>query len=191
MLCFFEVPKFLNPCSKQSGVQYAADLDDGQDGIHPLAGTGMVDLTLFESMQRVIMATKYVEKDESFTYWERMCATWHIIMGNHYDSANAGQTSKGVLDFLIFPLVARKLFCECESEKRGLKTPIQNGFSLAVAFPLEIIRVLIGLALLALLTVTVLPVVHALDCLVSCFAMDDDDIVDDETLAAGFRFTSL
>ena len=153
----------------------------------------MVDLTLFESMQRVIMATKYADagKFEGFTYWERMCATWHIIVGNHYDSVNAGETSKGVLDFLIFPLVARKLFCDCESEKRGLKTPIKNGFSLALAFPLEMIRVLIGLALLALLTVTVLPVVHALDCLVSCFSMDFNDIVEDETLASGFRFTSL
>lgn len=189
MFCFFDMPHFLNPCSKQSGVKYASDLDDGFDDPHPLAGKDMVDLTLFENMQRVMVMTKY--SDKPLTYWMRMCATWTIIVGNHYDMAHIEQSSKGVLDFLMFPLLARKLMCDCELEERGRKTPIKNGFSLAVAFPLEIVRVLLGLTLLVLLTVTVLPVVHVLDMFVSCFIQDKDEAVDSENYDAAFNFNSL
>ncbi len=174
MCCFFDVPKFLKPWSKESGVKYDKDLDDGEDRIHVwLANKPMVDLTLFEVMQRVIYVTKYAKKPLMFS--ERMCATWTILVGKHYDVPKLGITSKGLLDYLIFPLVARKLMCDCDKD-----TPIKNGAALAVVFPLEILRVFIGLVLLAVLTLTVLPVVHALDCLVSCFMLPDNDDLDEE-----------
>lgn len=88
---------------------------------------------------------------------------------------------KGALDFLIFPLLARKLIADTWLEERK-NTPIINGIAWAIAIPLEVLRHSLALAL----TIAIMPVVvlvHLFRNLINvlsnaCLQENETDIID-------------
>ena len=75
-----------------------------------------------------------------------LSATYNIIIGTHYPFK--GQGKKGALDYLIFPLVARKLFMDAVQEDCSI------GYVFVVflvALPLELVRHSAAIALTLLL----------------------------------------
>ncbi|WP_157010244.1 hypothetical protein [Legionella fallonii] len=78
-----------------------------------------------------------------------------VMIGSEvYAVYNRKTGIKGILDYLIFPLLARKLIADTWSEERK-NTPIINALAWAVAIPLEVARHSIALAL----TIAVSPLV--------------------------------
>ncbi|MBA2652325.1 MAG: hypothetical protein H0U73_08680 [Tatlockia sp.] len=82
-----------------------------------------------------------------------LCATYDILMGNHYKvdaEIYGGKGSKGLLDYLIFPLVSRKLYSYYQQDIN-----FAAALSLLIVVPLEIIRMTVGLALTLVLSLAV------------------------------------
>lgn len=75
---------------------------------------------------------------------------------------------KGVLDYLVFPLLARKLISDTYLDHRK-NTPIINAVAWAIAIPLEVIRHSLGLALTIALT-PVAAFVHLLRNLINALS---------------------
>lgn len=78
-----------------------------------------------------------------------------VIVGSEIHAVYTRKTGvKGALDFLIFPLVARKLIADTWLEERK-NTPIINGIAWAIAIPLEVLRHSLAIAL----TIAMIPIV--------------------------------
>ncbi len=145
-LSFFRA---LNPTSHFSGITYALAKDN------PCQGTEMIDRTFVEWY-----ALNY---DDS----SRARAIFNLLMGEHYDLFLMGRNNsiggaKGILDFLIFPLIARKLIADFFLPERN-KSPFLNILALAIAIPLEVARFSVAVAL----TLLIAPVVLFIDFLKS------------------------
>lgn len=91
-----------------------------------------------------------------------------------YLSTKKQQGSKGVLDFLIFPLLSRKLISDARSEERK-NTPIINALALAIAIPLEVLRHSLALAL----TLSLAPLVFFIHSMRSVFNSMSNEMNDD------------
>ncbi|PWY54663.1 hypothetical protein DGG96_16040 [Legionella qingyii] len=104
-----------------------------------------------------------------------------VIVGSEiYAVYNRKTGIKGALDFLIFPLVARKLIADTWLEERK-NTPILNGIAWAIAIPLEVLRHSLALAL----TIALIPIVsliHIFRSLINNFSNVPLDENEEDTL---------
>ena len=109
-LSFFRA---LNPASPNSGIGSVIN-----NGRLTKKGPEKIDLTVSENISEIW------KSDLNF-----LSATYNIIIGTHYPFE--GQGKKGALDYLIFPLVARKLLmdalqedCSIGSDSRLNRMPV-------------------------------------------------------------------
>jgi hypothetical protein len=139
----FSLFNTLNPTSKHTGFIYEDFIDGTAE---------MVDLTVSEHLD--------------YTRNQNLVGRiFDILVGDHYyllSPHDSPRTSKGVLDFLIFPLIARALIL-------APKSIITTIIGFAIAIPLEIARFSLGIALTILLT----PII-ALINLIQDFLPEDD-----------------
>lgn len=156
--------KALNPVSKNSAVNYIlSDLDPPLD-MAPCKGKEMIDLLVTERIYQAFHHDYYLET--------ALFSTYEIIAGRHYDFGLKGRFtaqggSKGLLDFLILPLIARKtfynfrLFCEEDPENINLYDFASLFCGSILAIMIEIARSFLAVAL----TIAVIPlmvVIHLL-----------------------------
>lgn len=176
--------KALNPTSTESGINYTLakltyfeplrrrfapdgmfDHMDVKDErcyktrVYPCQHKEMIDITLSEAIKKAIHT--------DLNIIEGIIATFHIIVGSHYDMQLVGRNdckggAKGILDFLILPLLARKLFADTFEPDQT--NTLFNILAWTIALPIEVARLSAGLALTALL-VPVIALVHAIKAL--------------------------
>ena len=104
------------------------------------------------------------------SYFENICLTYEILVGNHQSFAISNSnfleqksgcvdTFKGVIDFLVLPLVARRLWnwswLQMQEEDNSFSTEMAISAARTFASAITIARVLLGF----LLTVLLIPVV--------------------------------
>lgn len=156
----------LNPCSSDAGLNIKVDSQfvEGKD------------YTFIESCHIYhddLLRNKYVfMRDSAFNdyLWNTyrvffLVSGWHHPLIDHYIAKNAvknSQTaepfgSKGLLDFLIFPLLARKLIADSYLLERSNARFI-NTLSWLIAIPLEIVRDVSAILLTILLALTLVPI---------------------------------
>lgn len=139
MTSFFRA---LNPTSRNSGIVYCLA------GKEPCQGKEMLDATVGDNIHNAF-------KNNGVGFLSILETTFNIIVGDHFDLNLKGQFTnqggaKGVLDFLIFPLLARKLIADTFlHERRGCT--FANVLAWAIAIPLEVARFSAGIYLTLLL----------------------------------------
>lgn len=134
----------------------------------PCQGKEMIDATLAESINKAIHS--------DFNVIEGIVATFNIIVGGHYDVNAVGRNNckggaKGVLDFLILPLLARKLIADTLEPDHTSR--LLNILAWTVALPIEIARISAGLALTVLLA-PIVALVHAIKDITPNHGPDQD-----------------
>lgn len=87
--------------------------------------------------------------------------TWNIVLGRHYDLTNEGVENlvggkKGIIDFLIFPLLARKIIANCFQPSQYIHPIARLVLSCIIAVPLEIARYMIA----TVLQIALYPVIY-------------------------------
>ena len=169
-LSFFRA---LNPASANSGITYCLAKDLYFKNL-PCQGQEMLDYTVGEVIQRYF--------DSNLGFLSGMVATFNILVGGHYDlqligAYDAKGGTKGVLDYLIFPLVARKLIADTYLSERQ-ESCLLNCLAWAAAIPLEILRFGAGIALTLLLA----PIV-AVTTLVRSFQCQSEESLEDNTVS--------
>ncbi|KTC87698.1 MULTISPECIES: hypothetical protein [Legionella] len=147
-LSFFRA---LNPVSDKSGIQYS--LAHGND----CQGKEMLDASVWESIRNAFM--------KDLGYIEALQATFDILVGEHYDLTLKGKDNqkggaKGILDFFILPLVARKLIADTLLKERD-NSDFVNALAWLIAIPIEMVRFGAGIVL-TLLLAPVVAIVHSL-----------------------------
>lgn len=166
-----EFLKALNPIETRSGIMYR--LNEKQMEINPeLHDTEMTDATVVDILK---LAPEMHARGTFLDYSKLVSYTYNVIMGSHYDANLLGVGSKGLLDFLIFPLLARKLMADTKLEERE-ESHLVNILALCVAGALEFVRTLMGATLTAVLAITVLPVVFAVEHIVNYFAPESINV---------------
>jgi hypothetical protein len=104
-----------------------------------------------------------------------------VIVGSEIHAVYNRKTGiKGALDFLIFPLIARKLIADTWLEERK-NTPVINAIAWAIAIPLEVLRHSLAIAL----TIAIIPVialVHLFRSVINAFSDECTPEYDEETL---------
>lgn len=158
-LSFFRA---LNPTSPNSGIVYSLA------GNYPCQGKEMLDSTVKENILSAL--------DSDLDLLAGLNATFNILVGEHFDLSLKGRDdnkggAKGLLDFLILPLLARKLIADTQLDERKDNT-FTNVLALAIAVPIEIARFSAGLALTILLIPTVMLVHLIKACLPAQEATD-------------------
>ncbi|WP_149865274.1 hypothetical protein [Legionella saoudiensis] len=147
----------LNPASCNSGVTYRFGGSDD-----PCQGKEMIDSLVSENI--------YKAWNSNLDFQSALYAAYEILMGEHYDLYFHGQNdcrggAKGALDYLIFPLVARKLITDFYSET-NITLSIFNVLVWSIAVPLEVARFSAAVGLTLLLT----PVIALVHLLRGCFS---------------------
>lgn len=140
----------LNPVKKNSGITYCLLKPH-----HPLQGKEMLDATVGSSIHTAFKS--------DLNFLSGLNATFNILVGEHFDLSGKGSSAKGVLDFLILPLLARKLIADtCLPERQGIT--FINALAFAIAAPIEIARFGAGIALTLLLS----PIVALVHLIKAC-----------------------
>lgn len=139
----FSFFRALNPASCNSGVTYRFGGSDD-----PCQGKEMIDSHVSENI--------YKAWNSNLDFQSALYATYDILMGDHYDLYFHGQNdcrggAKGALDYLIFPLVARKLIADFYFET-NITLSLPNILAWFIAVPLEIARFSAAVGLTLLLT---------------------------------------
>lgn len=159
-LSFFRA---LNPSAKTSGIIYRPQGYNGRC-------QEIIDQTVSEHITEVWA--------KNLSLYEGLNETFGILYGRHYDTwytdnNAAGVCAKGVLDYLIFPLLARKIrFFDDELNDQELfvyhVASFINWQSLLIFFvlPMEIVRFSAALAL----TLVLAPVVALVTAFRGCFS---------------------
>lgn len=155
-LAFFSA---LNPISESSGIVYC--LAGGES----CQGKEMIDRLVVENISNAFST--------DLDYLSGLDETFNILYGNHYDLNLNGREdakggSKGVLDFFIFPLIARKLIADTYLHERRERF-FSNILAWTIAIPFEYIRFSAAIAL-TLLLAPIVAVVH----IVKSFLPKDD-----------------
>lgn len=159
----------LNPTAKKSGI--SAYYDDhphehwaGNLDLASPHGVEIIDQTVRESISAAY--------HRNLGFFSGIKATYEIIKGNHFipltpkdeeDEEFSSQedhpikkSSKGVLDYLIFPLIARVIFYDDERRKAEDEQPsLIDTIAAAIALVAEVIRLSAGVAL----TIIVIPII--------------------------------
>lgn len=165
----------LNPCSKASGIPYATKpllsiltTDEIQDLLphEIIKSKWQDDLYWYETLDATYTCLAGDHYDirpatPHKTLFEQIMTAFFrpylipVIIGTEVHTIYNRKTgTKGVLDYLLFPLLARKLISDTKTEERK-NTPIINALAWAVAIPLEVARHSLALAL----TIAILPIV--------------------------------
>ena len=125
------------------------------------------------------LVTEGIEEafDENLDFLLGLEATFDILVGCHYPEDTltgliCDTGSKGVLDFLIFPLLARKLITDTRLNERD-ESYFINALAWTAAIPLEIMRLTAGIALTLLLA----PIVAIVTLIRACLPGKKDDSV--------------
>lgn len=151
-LSFFRA---LNPISENSGIVYSLAPD------YDCHRQEMLDVSVWESIRNAF--------NKDLGYLEGLQATYNILVGEHYDLKLKGKDgagngpmggAKGILDFFILPLVARKLIADTFLDERQ-DSDFVNALAWIIAIPIEIVRFGAGVAL-TLLLAPVVAIVHLL-----------------------------
>lgn len=155
-LSFFRA---LNPTSKDSGIVYC--LARGNS----CQGTEMIDRTVAENVRTAF--------NSDLDYFSGLSATYNVLVGQHYDLYLQGRNdskggAKGTLDYLIFPLIARKLIADTYLDERR-ESGFSNALAWIVAIPLELARFSAGIALTLLLA----PVIALVHLIKACLPKND------------------
>lgn len=138
-LSFFRA---LNPISDKSGITYCLA------GYHPCQGREMIDISVWQGI--------YNAFNDDYYLITALSETYNIILGEHFDLSLRGRYTshggaKGLLDFLIFPLIARKLianyFLPENKDNYFLKF-----VTIFIGFPLELSRILLSVGLMIAIT---------------------------------------
>ncbi|MDP1603703.1 MAG: hypothetical protein Q8M03_10610 [Legionella sp.] len=150
-LSFFRA---LNPSSINSGIVYCLA------GNNPCQGKEMIDSTVGNNISRVFKS--------DLDFLSGLNATFNILVGEHFDLFLKGRHNnqggaKGVLDFLILPLLARKLIADTYLDEQKENT-FTNTLAWAIAVPIEIARFSAGIALTLLLS----PIVALVHLIKAC-----------------------
>lgn len=140
----------LNPISNHSGINYAGP--EGHD-------REMVDASVDECISFAF------RHNDSFK--SAISSAYSIIVGCHYalnfeNLEEERRGSKGILDFLIFPLIARKLMAD--AFMNPIPSRLMFPMVILIALPFEVARILMGV----ILTVALLPlicIIHAIKML--------------------------
>lgn len=132
----------LDPTSRKSGIVYRLAYG------HQCQGTEMLDLSVSENIKALFT--------DHLNYFEKLIAIFNSIVGTHYDiyiagSKNCEGGAKGIIDYLVFPLVARKLIADTYLGERK-ESRFSNALAWSIAIPLEITRFSTGVALTLLMT---------------------------------------
>ena len=137
----------LNPISENSGITYCVDIIIQA----PCYNYEMIDASVTE-----VICNAY---NRDYNLFAALHSTYVILVGCHYDlnvkgyfDARGG--SKGILDILIFPLIARKLIADAHLPENRYN-PFSRMLAVVVGLPLEITRLLLGITL----TIVVSPLV--------------------------------
>jgi hypothetical protein len=151
--------RFLNPASKNAGIIYPYD---------ERRGTEVIDQTVPEKIREAFKNNSY--------------DLWNIVVGNHFDynffcggAVRFGNpSSKGILDYLIFPLLARKLMAHAiyeHDDNINLNKVLSKTIAFCIAVPLEITRFSLGIAL----TLALVPVVALIYLVKACLPKNEAD----------------
>lgn len=137
----------LNPRSKKSGIVYRLA------GVCTCQGEEMLDYSLMENI-----SLQY----KRLGVFNSISIAFQIVVGTHYDLFLSGRDncrggSKGLLDFFIFPLIARKLIADAFEDRECPCCAWLVVFSplFWIGVLLEGLRMVVG----AILTILILPVV--------------------------------
>lgn len=158
-LSFFRA---LNPISKKSGIKYSLV------PYTPAQGQEMIDTLVSEQITHLMN-----EKDLGLG--DVLGNVFHAIVGTHFDLYKEGSRDckggrKGLLDFLIFPLVARKLIADAYLPERE-NAYMTNILAFSLAMPLELMRLGAGVAL----TLALAPFIALIHLVKECLARDDEE----------------
>ncbi|KTD74826.1 hypothetical protein [Legionella waltersii] len=188
--------KVLNPTSKSSGIRYR-----NKPMLHVLMSEEIPDLLTHEFIQlqwnrdlcwyETIDATYTCLVGDHYdhppsasqkTVFEQIMTAFFrpylipLIVGSEIHAVYNRKTGvKGALDFLIFPLIARKLIADTWLEERQ-NTPIINAIAWAIAIPLEVLRHSLAIAL----TIAIIPIVsliHLFRSLINTFSNEPLDLM--------------
>lgn len=96
---------------------------------------------------------------------EAIYECFYLLYGDPYDSKGLGVAQKGFLDFLILPLLARKLIGDCYLLERKEKH-LLNFFAKLIALPIELITFTLALTC----TIAIIPVVAIVSLLRNLFS---------------------
>ncbi|MCH9757275.1 MAG: hypothetical protein K0U37_08825 [Gammaproteobacteria bacterium] len=168
----------LNPCSKDAGLQMKGKVP----GKMYAEVFDVEDLTFYELIQDKADYFLKVRRGLGLDYVVNIFHMVGLIGGahhplfdgairnyvvNHADKESDIETgSKGLFDFLIFPLLARKLMADTYLESRK-DAHVLNVLAWMVAIPLEIIRDTAVISLTLLLALTVIPLATIIQQFVS------------------------
>ena len=134
----------LNPISRNSGITYC--LNDNYCN----QGEEIEDYTIKQNYERI-----WGKKNLGFS--KDIYGIYNLFVGTHFALESSGG-AKGILDFLILPLLARKLIADTYLENRR-DTKIANALALAIAIPIELARFSLGIALTLLLS-PIVAIIH-------------------------------
>lgn len=157
----------LNPTSKNSGIVYCLARNN------PCQGTEMIDSTVSVNVRTAF--------NSDLDYFSGLTATYNILVGQHYDLYLRGRNdsqggAKGALDYLIFPLIARKLIADTYLDERR-ESVLSNALAWFVAIPLEIARFSAAIAL----TLILAPVVALVHLIKACLPKSDTENIHSAT----------
>lgn len=139
----------LNPASKNSGVLYPSYVVDKD-----YLGKEIIDSTVSENISSISR-----ESAPGFRH------IFEILVGTHYSFGYLGGGSKGILDYLIFPLVSRKILHEIDEDSNIFV----KALAWSIALPLELGRfsLAIGLSLL------IAPIIGIINLFSGCLSQDE------------------
>ena len=145
----------LDPTTKNSGLTNKHVTDNS------IFNPQKTDLTVTENLSAF---------GDDLDLWSDLCMPFHLLVGSHYSNSpyNEYFGAKGLLDYLIFPLLARKLIMDTYLESRK-DCYLVNTLAWLIALPLEAIRLGIGLAI----TVLLAPVIALTHGLYTCTFKND------------------
>lgn len=141
----------LNPASENSGVLYPSYVAD-----EDYLGQEIIDRTVSENISYI---------SEQFNPGFRY--VFEILVGAHYSFGYLGQCSKGILDYLIFPLVSRKILHETEESNIFVKT-----LAWSIALPLELGRFSLAIGL----TLLVAPIIKIINLCTTSGCLSQDEV---------------
>lgn len=137
-----------NKWLKSSGIRYR----DGREMIDSLNPLDEVIETRKNPMARIYRTS----------VWRGIFDTYNVLVGSHYNFKNKnGQTRKGILDLLLFPVIARRLMYLAYRPTPKWYMKLLVIPAAVVGIPLEIIRGLLGIILTVPLS-TVVVGIHTL-----------------------------
>lgn len=146
----------LNPLSKNSGILGQSSYCDQNDKIVFLYDREMPDRTVAEQL-KLALKTRY-------SFLDGIGVTFELLIGTHY-LTSAEENSKGILDFLILPLLSRRLLADALREyEENPELNFKQTLAWLIGFPIECVRYTAA----ALLTVMLIPVVAVVHLIKAC-----------------------